>query len=63
MNMSRVAIVALLIIMVQHHTSSITEAPIFRFLSVGTGCLIGLLIVVFTSMIIRPLKRKYGIPY
>lgn len=63
MNMARVAIVALLIIMVQPHNSSIAITPIFRFLSVGIGCLIGLLIVVFSSMLIRPLKRKYGIPY
>ncbi len=63
MNMARVALVALLIIMVQPHHSSIVEAPIFRFVSVSTGCFIGLLIVVFTSMMIRPLKRKYGIPY
>lgn len=63
MNMARVALVTQLIIMIQPHHASIGEAPIYRFLSVGTGCLIGLLIVVFTSMIIRPLKRKYGIPY
>lgn len=63
MNMARVAIVALLIIMVQPHSSAMAEAPIFRFLSVATGCFIGLMIVVFTSMGIRPLKRKYGIPY
>ena len=63
MNMARVAVVALLIIMVQPHASSIETAPVLRFLSVGTGCFIGLFIVVLTSMIIRPLKRKYGIPY
>jgi len=63
MNMARVALVAQLIIMIQPHHSSMGEAPIYRFVSVGTGCLIGLLIVVITSMIIRPLKRKYGIPY
>jgi uncharacterized membrane protein YccC len=63
MNMARVALVALLIIMIQPHHSSMAEAPIIRFISVGIGCLIGLSIVVVTSMIIRPLKRKYGIPY
>lgn len=63
MNMSRVALVALLIIMVEPHHTSIVEAPIFRCLSVGFGCIIGLLIVVFTSMIFRKLKRRYGIPY
>lgn len=63
MNMARVALVALLIIMVQPHESSMVEAPIYRFGSVAMGCIIGLLIVVFTSMIFRPLKRKFGIPY
>lgn len=63
MNMARVAIVALLIIMVQPHHSSMFEAPMFRFVSVGVGCFIGLFIVVLSSMLIRVLKRKYGIPY
>ena len=63
MNMARVAVVALLIIMVQPHQASFVEAPIYRFGSVAVGCIIGLLIVVFTSMIFRPLKRKFGIPY
>jgi uncharacterized membrane protein YccC len=63
MNMARVALVALLIIMVQPHQASMVEAPLYRFGSVATGCIIGLLIVVITSMIIRPLKRKFGIPY
>ena len=63
MNMARVALVALLIIMVEPHHVSFVEAPFYRCISVGFGCLIGLLIVVFTSMIFRPLKRRYGIPY
>ena len=63
LNMARVALVALLIIMVQPHQASMVEAPIFRFGSVAVGCIIGLLIVVFTSMLFRPLKRKFGIPY
>lgn len=63
MNMARVAIVALLIIMIQPHTSDLNKTPIFRFVSVSAGCFIGLIIVVISSMIIRPLKRKYGIPY
>lgn len=62
MNMSRVALVALLIIMVQPHEASLVEAPIYRFGSVAIGCIVGLLIVVFTSMLFRPLKRKFGIP-
>jgi uncharacterized membrane protein YccC len=63
LNMARVALVALLIIMVQPHEASLVEAPIYRFGSVAVGCIIGLLIVVFTSLIFRPLKRKFGIPY
>lgn len=63
LNMTRVALVALLIIMVQPHDNSLVEAPFFRFASVTLGCLIGLLIVVSSSMVIRPLKNKYGIPY
>ncbi|MCA5005859.1 FUSC family protein [Sphingobacterium bovistauri] len=63
LNMARVALVALLIIMVQPHQVGFVEAPIYRFGSVAAGCIIGLLIVVFTSMIFRPLKRKFGIPY
>lgn len=63
MNMARVALVALLIIMVKPHDTSMVIAPIFRFASVGLGCVIGLLIVILTSMLFRPLKKKYGIPY
>lgn len=63
MNMARVALVALIIIMVEPHESSFVETPILRCVSVALGCIIGLLIVVITSMIFRPLKRKYGIEY
>ncbi|TJZ54883.1 hypothetical protein FAZ15_15580 [Sphingobacterium olei] len=63
MNMARVALVALLIIMVEPHHTAMSITPIFRFLSVGLGCIVGLLIVVFTSMIFRYFKRKYGIKY
>ena len=63
LNMARVALVTLLIIMVQPHQEGLVEAPIYRFGSVAIGCFIGLVIVVLTSMIFRPLKRKYGIPY
>jgi len=63
LNMARVALVALLIIMVQPHQTGFVEAPIYRFGSVAVGCIIGLLIVVLTSIIFRPLKRKFGIPY
>ncbi|MFZ4860557.1 FUSC family protein [Sphingobacterium sp. Mn56C] len=63
MNMARVALVALLIIMVQPHHTAMNVAPIFRCASVGLGCIIGLTIVVLTSMALRPLKRRYEVPY
>ena len=63
MNMARVAIVALLIILLQPHFSEIKLTPILRFSSVAIGCLIGLTITICTSMIIRKIKNKYGIPY
>lgn len=63
MNMARVALVALMIIMVEPHHNDMDVTPIFRFASVGLGCVIGLLIVVVTSIIFRHFKRKYGIPY
>ncbi|MFD0700227.1 FUSC family protein [Myroides pelagicus] len=64
LNMARVALVALLIILIQPHTTDmgIEITPIIRTLSVTVGCLIGLLITVLTSPIIRGLKRHYGIP-
>ncbi|MDM1395858.1 FUSC family protein [Myroides odoratimimus] len=63
LNMARVALVALIIILVQPHTASSVEAtPLFRCLAVTLGCVIGLTITVLTSMIIRRLKRYYGIP-
>lgn len=63
LDMARVALVALIIILVQPHTASSVEAtPLLRCLAVTVGCLIGLTITVSTSMIIRRLKKYYGIP-
>ncbi|WP_437921316.1 FUSC family protein [Sphingobacterium sp. LRF_L2] len=61
MNMARVAIVALLIIMVQPHQEELSYTPILRFASVGIGCLIGLSIVISSSYVIRVLRKRYGI--
>ncbi|KGE16093.1 FUSC family protein [Sphingobacterium deserti] len=61
MNMARVAVVALLIIMVQPHQEELSYTPIFRFTSVAIGCLIGLTIVVSSSYLLRELRRKFGI--
>ena len=63
LNMARVALVALIIILVQPHTAASVEAtPLFRCLAVTLGCVIGLTITVTTSMIIRSMKKHYGIP-
>lgn len=61
MNMARVAIVALIIILIQPHVSNIAITPILRFASVAVGCGIGFLITLFTSMALRKLKKYYNI--
>ncbi|WCM42888.1 FUSC family protein [Flavobacterium sp. CBA20B-1] len=61
MNMSRVAIVAFLIVMLQSHTLEQSIAPIFRFLTVAFGCFIGLSITVSTSIVIQKLRKHYNI--
>lgn len=62
LNMARVALVALIIILVQPHTGDVEATPFIRCLAVTAGCVIGLSITVVTSTIIRRLKRHYGIP-
>lgn len=63
LNMARVALVALIIILVQPHTAVAVEAtPLLRCICVTLGCLIGLTITVSTAVIIRSLKKYYGIP-
>ena len=59
LNYARVAIVALLIILVEQHHSPITYTPFFRFLTVAMGCLIGLFIVISTSYVLGILRKKY----
>lgn len=61
LNMTRVAVVALLIIMIQPHHEELSYTPIFRFASVGIGCLIGLTIVMVSAYFIRILRKKMGI--
>jgi len=63
MNMSRVAIVTFLIVMLQTSNHTEIETPILRFATVGIGCIIGLTITIITSIIIRYFKRQYQIPY
>lgn len=61
-NMARVALVALIIILVQPHTGTLAETPLLRCAAVTLGCVIGLGITVITSHFIRKLKRYYQIP-
>lgn len=61
MNMARVAIVALLIVLLQPHLSNIELTPIFRAGTVVLGCFIGFSITLFTSIIIQKLKKHYKI--
>lgn len=61
MNMSRVAIVAFLIVMLQSHTLNENTAPIFRFATVTLGCFTGFAVTVFTSVIIQRLRSYYAI--
>lgn len=63
MDMARVALVALLIIMVEPHHTEMAITPIFRCISVGIGCVIGLFIVIATSMIFKPLKERQQLLY
>lgn len=59
--MARVAIVALLIVLLQPHFSNVGLTPIFRAGTVVLGCFIGFSITLFTSIIIRKLKKFYQI--
>ncbi|SEG19015.1 Fusaric acid resistance protein-like [Sphingobacterium lactis] len=61
LNMARVAIVALLIIMIEPHHTQVAYTPIYRALSTGIGCIIGLTIVIASSGIIHFLRNKYHI--
>ena len=56
MNMARVAIVALLFILLQKHISDGAITPVIRFLTVAVGCLIGLFITVTTSYLFEKIK-------
>lgn len=61
MNMSRVAIVSFLIVMLQTNELNENITPIFRFATVAIGCLIGLAIIIVTSFPIKKLKSYYKI--
>lgn len=59
MNVARSAIVALLIVLMQHHTDSYW-APVERFLFVTLGCLIGLSVTLITSYIFNYFNKKFN---
>ena len=61
MNMARVAIVALIIVLIQPHTSQTELAPILRFVSVASGCFIGLFVILSTSVLLKRLRKLYQI--
>lgn len=62
MNMARVAIVALLIILIQSHVSQSELAPILRFTSVTAGCFIGLFVILSSSLLIKQLRKLAHLP-
>lgn len=62
LDMARVALVALIIILIQPFTGMEDLTPFLRFFSVTAGCIIGFLTVVVTSIPIRALKIAYNIP-
>lgn len=59
LNYARVAIVALLIIMIEPHHNELFYTPFFRFLTVAGGCFIGLFMVVTTSYLLKILRKKF----
>ncbi|MDH5825918.1 FUSC family protein [Sphingobacterium sp. SG20118] len=58
MNVARSAIVALLIVLMQHQTDSYW-APVERFLFVTLGCLIGLSVTLVTSYIFNYFDKNF----
>src|SRR5690606_7363761 len=61
LNMALVAIVAVLIIMIEPQHTQIAYSPIYRALSTGLGCIIGLTIVIVSSGLIQFLRDKYKV--
>lgn len=61
MNMARVALVALIIVLIQPHVIQTELAPLFRFGAVAAGCFIGLFVVISSAIVIKQLRLYYQI--
>jgi uncharacterized membrane protein YgaE (UPF0421/DUF939 family) len=59
MKVVRSAVVAVLIILIEHKSGVLT--PFERFLTVLIGCLIGLIVTLSTTLIINQLKKKFNL--
>ncbi|MNE18882.1 hypothetical protein D3C80_1119410 [compost metagenome] len=62
MTVARTAIVALIIVLIHEQTQISWLAAVERFISVTTGCFIGLSITVVTTVIITYLRKKANLP-
>ncbi|MFV5685678.1 FUSC family protein [Flavobacterium sp. GB2R13] len=62
MNVARTAIVALIIVLIHEQTQMSWIGAVERFISVTTGCFIGLSITIITSAVINYWRKKANLP-
>lgn len=62
MNVARTAIVALIIVLIHEQTQMSWIGAVERFISVTTGCFIGLSITISTSTVINYWRKKANLP-
>ncbi|MFV5689746.1 FUSC family protein [Flavobacterium sp. ZT3R25] len=62
MNVARTAIVALIIVLIHEQTQMSWIGAVERFISVTTGCFIGLSITIITSVVINYWRKKANLP-
>lgn len=62
MNVARTAIVALIIVLIHEQTQMSWTGAVERFISVTTGCFIGLSITIITSAVINYWREKANLP-
>ncbi|MFV8325003.1 FUSC family protein [Flavobacterium sp. ZS1P14] len=62
MNVARTAIVALIIVLIHEQKQMLWIGAVERFISVTTGCLIGLSITIITSAVINYWRKKTNLP-
>ncbi|MBA4318463.1 MAG: FUSC family protein [Flavobacterium sp.] len=62
MNVARTAVVALIIVLVHEQVQMSWLTAVERFISVTTGCFIGLSITVVTTLMINYLRKKAKLP-